>query len=121
MLKSSIALTHSRRERSGEVRVPAPSEMLKVKERQESDSDTVEREEESDDDVEAEDTTEMIGDDLVAAWGMKEEPSESDRVEKSEVEVSRLLRNRNSRFLFVRVHIGPLLFTVCHQVFYQVL
>ena len=74
--------------------------MLKVKERKEIASDKVEREEESDDDEEAEDTTEMIGDDLVAAWGMKEEPSESKNMEKSEIEVSRLLRNRNSRIRF---------------------
>ena len=73
----------SRSERSGEVRVPAPREMLKVKEKV-SKSDDVEREEAEDDDADAEDTAEMIGDDLVAAWGMKEEPSESETEETSE-------------------------------------
>ena len=68
--------------------MPAPRDMQKVEEEGEgSDSDDVADEHY---DVEGDyDTTETIGDELVAAWGMREEPSESeddDNVEISEVE-----------------------------------
>ena len=74
-------MTPARSERSGEVRVPAPRGMMKEGGEVVDDDDDVENEE---DDVDAEYSTETIGDELVAAWGMREEPAEEPEGEEEE-------------------------------------
>ena len=74
-------MTPARSERSGEVRVPAPRGMMKEGGEVVDDDDDVENEE---DDTDAEYSTETIGDELVAAWGMREEPAEESEEEEGE-------------------------------------
>ena len=70
-------MTPARSERSGEVRVPAPRGMMKEGGEVVDDDDF-----ESEEDVDAEYSTETIGDELVAAWGMREEPAEESEGEE---------------------------------------